>query len=208
MNKANQLKPHFNINNIVRHNIKNTFLTVLSLCFLFFLPPSFAATEQKSTALAEYCSVNDPVPSKDGIRRLAMIVGVGEYKDPRINDLPGPPNDAQNMYDLLTGKGGYAFPKENVCLLVNAEATTKKFTQSFTSTLINRAQPGDEVVFFYAGHGSQVPDKLDDDETISNRGPFVASFIAFFIASVKDFFFSLYLSTSLSLISLTTPFLR
>ncbi|MDO6707684.1 TMEM165/GDT1 family protein [Photobacterium sp. 1_MG-2023] len=31
-----------------------------------------------------------------------------------------------------------------------------------------------------------IPDKLDDDETISNRGPFVASFIAFFIAEIGD----------------------
>ncbi|WP_394130908.1 TMEM165/GDT1 family protein [Shewanella maritima] len=31
-----------------------------------------------------------------------------------------------------------------------------------------------------------VPDKLDDDEQISNRGPFVASFIAFFIAEIGD----------------------
>lgn len=30
------------------------------------------------------------------------------------------------------------------------------------------------------------PDKLDDDEQISSRGPFVASFIAFFIAEVGD----------------------
>ncbi len=31
-----------------------------------------------------------------------------------------------------------------------------------------------------------IPDKLDDDEKISNRGPFIASFIAFFIAEVGD----------------------
>ena len=31
-----------------------------------------------------------------------------------------------------------------------------------------------------------IPDKLDDDENISNRGPFVASFIAFFIAEIGD----------------------
>ncbi|EJB8417375.1 TMEM165/GDT1 family protein [Vibrio vulnificus] len=31
-----------------------------------------------------------------------------------------------------------------------------------------------------------IPDKLDDEEEISNRGPFVASFIAFFIAEVGD----------------------
>ena len=31
-----------------------------------------------------------------------------------------------------------------------------------------------------------VPDKLDDDENISSRGPFIASFIAFFIAEIGD----------------------
>ncbi|MDR9827125.1 TMEM165/GDT1 family protein [Vibrio sp. FNV 38] len=31
-----------------------------------------------------------------------------------------------------------------------------------------------------------VPDKLDEDESFSNRGPFVASFIAFFIAEIGD----------------------
>ncbi|MEH0743352.1 TMEM165/GDT1 family protein [Vibrio cholerae] len=31
-----------------------------------------------------------------------------------------------------------------------------------------------------------IPDKLDDEESISNRGPFVASFVAFFIAEIGD----------------------
>ncbi|MDW6002378.1 TMEM165/GDT1 family protein [Vibrio mangrovi] len=31
-----------------------------------------------------------------------------------------------------------------------------------------------------------VPDKLDDEGTCSNRGPFVASFIAFFVAEIGD----------------------
>lgn len=31
-----------------------------------------------------------------------------------------------------------------------------------------------------------IPDKLDEDDEISSRGPFVASFIAFFIAEIGD----------------------
>ncbi|WP_428771903.1 TMEM165/GDT1 family protein [Vibrio sp.] len=31
-----------------------------------------------------------------------------------------------------------------------------------------------------------IPDKMDDDEQISNRGPFIASFIAFFVAEIGD----------------------
>lgn len=43
------------------------------------------------------------------------------------------------------------------------------------------------VVSFLAMAGwILVPDKLDDNESISNRGPFIASFIAFFIAEIGD----------------------
>lgn len=43
------------------------------------------------------------------------------------------------------------------------------------------------VVSFIAMAGwVLIPDKLDDDEQISNRGPFVASFVAFFIAEIGD----------------------
>ena len=43
------------------------------------------------------------------------------------------------------------------------------------------------VVSFIAMAGwILIPDKLDDDENISSRGPFVASFIAFFIAEIGD----------------------
>ena len=43
------------------------------------------------------------------------------------------------------------------------------------------------VVSFIAMAGwILIPDKLDDDEQISNHGPFVASFIAFFIAEIGD----------------------
>ncbi|KLV03214.1 membrane protein [Photobacterium aquae] len=43
------------------------------------------------------------------------------------------------------------------------------------------------VVSFVAMAGwILIPDKLDDDESISNRGPFIASFIAFFVAEIGD----------------------
>ncbi len=43
------------------------------------------------------------------------------------------------------------------------------------------------VVSFVAMAGwILIPDKLDENEKVSNRGPFVASFIAFFIAEIGD----------------------
>ncbi len=99
----------------------------------------------------------------NGSRRLAFILGIGDYKNPDIPDLDGPPNDARRFYDLLTGKDGYGFPKQNVCLLLNKQATTKRVKQIFEQALIKRARKNDVAVFFYAGHGSRKRDKNEDE---------------------------------------------
>ncbi len=144
---------------------KNVVLTVFATCLLLLMPSCSAQTERDSTLLVNsYCPLGDAVQSEDGIRRLALIVGVGQYKSPNIPDLPGPPQDANRFYELLTGLNGYGFPKENVCVLRDAEATTEGFKKYFSSALINRARPQDEVVFYYAGHGSQTSDKNGDEQ--------------------------------------------
>ena len=107
----------------------------------------------------------------DGYRRLALIVGVGEYRSSRVPDLKGPPNDARRMYEMLTAKDGYNFPRQNVCLLLDDQATTENFRAAFQTALIDRAEPDDVAVVFFAGHGSQKRDSGGDepdgwDETI------------------------------------------
>jgi hypothetical protein len=91
-----------------------------------------------------------------GERKMALIVGVGEFANPRIPDLEGPSNDAQRMYELLTSDKYFAFPKENVCLLLNADATYDSITQGLQNFLIDDARKDDVVVIYYAGHGSQI----------------------------------------------------
>lgn len=121
-----------------------------------------ASNAPASTFSSPTCPNGAPI-ERGGKRKLALVVGVGDYANPRINDLTGPPNDARHVYALLTDPTGYAFPKENVCLVTNQEARTAAFVSLFESRLIARAQPGDQAFFFFAGHGSQVHDK-DGDE--------------------------------------------
>jgi len=102
----------------------------------------------------------------DGYRRLALIVGVGQYAKFGIPDLEGPPNDARRFYELLTNKkSGYGFPTENVCMLLDEEATTARFREVFNQALVGRAREGkgDVAVFYYAGHGSQSRDTNGDE---------------------------------------------
>ncbi|WP_172834191.1 caspase family protein [Nitrospira japonica] len=97
------------------------------------------------------------------MRRLALIVGIGVYKDSRLKQLKGAPLDAQHMYDLLTGAGGYGFPRPNVCLLRDAAATVTNFKTAFDQGLIKRAKPNDVVVVYFAGHGSTRKDTNGDE---------------------------------------------
>jgi hypothetical protein len=95
-------------------------------------------------------------------RKLALLVGVGEYRSDTVKDLVGPPNDARNMKELLTRS--YGFLPENVSVLLDADATTEGFRKAFREKLVQRATDKDTVVIFFAGHGSQVSDE-DDEES-------------------------------------------
>lgn len=110
----------------------------------------------------DMCPLGEAVET-EGYRRLALIVGVGQYKNESVPDLAGPPNDARRFYDLLAGRNGYAFPKQNVCLLLDEQATTARFKEAFAKALVERAQQGDVAVFFYAGHGSRTRDSNGDE---------------------------------------------
>nr|VFJ64590.1 MAG: Uncharacterized protein, contains caspase domain [Candidatus Kentron sp. FW] len=140
---------------------------------LFLLPAitlgcqsaNLSATPSAPSANLSPCSFDKTVEQPDGHRRLALIVGVGEYKNPDVPDLEGSPNDAKDFYELLTGKDGYGFPKENVCLLTNEQATQAAVEKAFQKGLIERArkEKNDVAVFFYAGHGSQMKDQNGDE---------------------------------------------
>ena len=144
-------------------NLHNRILT-LFIISLLLMQPSCAQTETSSELSSDICPSADTVKSADGIYRLALIIGVGQYINPGIPDLPGPPEDAKRFYQLLTGSQGYGFPKQNVCMLLDANATTENFKNKFTTALIDRAHANDEVVIYYAGHGSQTKDKNGDEQ--------------------------------------------
>ena len=78
----------------------------------------------------------------------ALIIGVQDYADPKINDLFEPINDAQKVVDVLTGK--YTFEKENITFLKNpTKAEIIGTLHKMRSTITQE----DNLLIFYAGHG-------------------------------------------------------
>ncbi|MBK8974639.1 MAG: caspase family protein [Planctomycetes bacterium] len=103
----------------------------------------------------------------DGRHRRALVIAIQDYQpraDGRYGPLSGTRNDAELFAALLTARFG--FPAEDVRTLFDRDATLDGIVAAFREHLLARARRGDEVVVYYAGHGSRVPDRsgLETDE--------------------------------------------
>lgn len=88
--------------------------------------------------------------------RRALLVGINDYQ--YAKPLKGCENDVRDMLDVLQSR----FEFTDCRLLLSAEATGVALRAALRK-LIDDTEPGDTVVFFFAGHGSQMRD-LDGDE--------------------------------------------
>ena len=90
----------------------------------------------------------------------ALIVGVGRYVTPGI-DLPGIELDVERMHETLSRMG---FTDAQIHTLTNEDATSTRVVAEMDGWLRQGVQPGDRVVFYFTGHGSQVPDFNGDED--------------------------------------------
>jgi len=88
--------------------------------------------------------------------KKALIVGINYAGT--FNRLRGCINDAQNVQKLL--QEAYQF--DEIKLLLEQDATTLGILEGL-KWLTEGAQSNDTLVFFYSGHGSQLPSQLEPD---------------------------------------------
>lgn len=93
--------------------------------------------------------------------RWAVIIGIEEYQDPRLN-LEYTQDDAEAIYQILRTIGD--IPEQNILFLLNEQATRDSISEAFRDWLPNRVEPDDFVVIYYTGHGVQGPDLEPEDE--------------------------------------------
>lgn len=87
-------------------------------------------------------------------RRLALVVGIGKFKDPNINQLRFTARDATAVADVLTSVAKFDYVKS----LTDEEATGYNI-RTEVNRLSKMAEPDDLVVVYFSSHGS--PDTLD-----------------------------------------------
>ena len=97
----------------------------------------------------------------------ALCVGINEFKTlPQSSWLSGCVNDAEDVAATLTTNG---FQADHVTVLRDAEATKEAIMNALTG-MIRQSKPGDEVLFSYSSHGTQVPD-LPGTEAPGDKEP-------------------------------------
>ena len=89
----------------------------------------------------------------------ALLIGIDAYRD--VSRLVGPVNDAKAMHRFVTGEMG--FEPRDVRLLLDGEATRAAILREIEEWLIAGTSPGDEVFFYFSGHGFQQPDTSGDE---------------------------------------------
>ncbi|MFQ5749200.1 MAG: caspase domain-containing protein [Planctomycetota bacterium] len=117
----------------------------------------------------------EPVlPSRPPVRR-ALLVGVGAYPgNVEWPALTGPPSDVRILKETLVAKAG--FEAGRVQVLINDAATHEGILRAFRG-MAAASGPEDLLLFFFAGHGSYLPDD-DGDESFDGYDETIVPFDA------------------------------
>ncbi|UCD96846.1 MAG: caspase family protein [Candidatus Bathyarchaeota archaeon] len=97
--------------------------------------------------------------------RWAVLIGIADYEG-RSSDLWHPDEDAKEMEQELLEFG---YPSSNIKMLLNRQAKANAIADAI-EWLVTNEKAGDEVVFFYSGHGYRAPDSEGWDADVESDG--------------------------------------
>lgn len=97
--------------------------------------------------------------------KQALLIGIDNYR--HINRFAGDSKlDVKNMRELLEKSMDYS--PDEIKTLTDQDATREAILDAFKRWLIDGTKPGDEVFFYYSGHGHYVEDQtpLEEDDHV------------------------------------------
>ncbi|MDX1998920.1 MAG: caspase family protein [Thermoanaerobaculia bacterium] len=142
--------------------------------FVFLLTALLLPAGSSGTK-AEFELPPQDAPSTRGSHpvRRALLVGIDDYESQLppghksappgrgFRNLHGAAGDARALSEVLVSRFGFA--REHVSVLTDGAATREAILRTFRQQLVEPAGPGDTVVFYFGGHGSQVRNSASDE---------------------------------------------
>jgi uncharacterized caspase-like protein len=107
--------------------------------------------EDRDKQSREFTPISERVILRGG-SRYGLVIGIDKYKESGLN-LRYAAADARAMYDLMVDETCGCFPRENVTLLLNEEATAHDVGKAL-SGLTRKIGLNDTVWIYFAGHGA------------------------------------------------------
>ena len=95
------------------------------------------------------------------MKKKALLLGINDYKSRDISDLRGCVNDVENIEQMLVDTFG--FRGRDIRTRVDSEVVLSRIEKDW-QWLVKDANDGDQLVFHFSGHGSQVLNEGDDEE--------------------------------------------
>ena len=136
------------------------------VALIFFLAGATAQAQEKAKEKAKEnnrkgigIELAPPVRAKEYMkgRRYALLIGINDYKDPKIPDLVTCENDAKSLHRLLTDSQIGGVDKDAAVLLLGKQATTRNIKKALANL---RQIPVDSTIFVYfSGHGAKEADE-------------------------------------------------
>jgi len=95
--------------------------------------------------------------------KIALLIGISDYDRERDQKLDwhnlNCTKDVEAMEKTLEEKFGF----KDILVITDEKSTHDGIIKAFREQLIEKAEPGDVVVFHYSGHGQQIPDDNGDE---------------------------------------------
>jgi hypothetical protein len=90
----------------------------------------------------------------------ALLIGVGRYAqfEEKLNGISLDIGMMREFVDLM------GFKHHEIKVLEHEQASAAKVYDAIENWLINGAGPDDRVLFYFSGHGSQIPDENNDED--------------------------------------------
>jgi hypothetical protein len=106
---------------------------------------------EKAVGVEEAIGLVDPAIRPP--HRHALLIGVADYADSRVPDLPACERDARELDSVLTNPVNGLFEADSVVTLINGQVTRNAVVAALDE-LARKAGPDDLVLIYFSGHGA------------------------------------------------------